>query len=131
MISEVKLIQFPFVEDDRGILTAIEGNSTIPFAIQRIFYIHGIQSERGGHAHSDTDQVLIAMHGSFRVKLFDGKDSVNYFLNNPNEGLFIPKLIYIEMDAFSKDSIGLVLANTNYDIKKSLRSKEEYLKFIQ
>jgi hypothetical protein len=129
-ISNVKMINLPSYIDDRGILTSIEEYIDIPFKIQRIFYLHHIEKERGGHAHIDTDQVLIPIYGNFKVTVFDGESSLTFSLNDATKGLYIPRLIYIDMSDFSRCAICLVLANTHYDIKKSLRKKQDYINYL-
>lgn len=101
-VSEVYWINLPSVHDNRGILTSVESGIDIPFKITRIFYMHHIISERGGHAHIDTDQVVIAISGSFEIELFDGKDKVNYFLADPTRGLYIPRMVFIRLYNFSE-----------------------------
>jgi len=76
------VIDLKTIADSRGALTAIEGAQDIPFEIKRIFYMHHVSSDRGGHAHIDTDQVLIPIHGSLRVKLFNGKETEEYVMND-------------------------------------------------
>jgi dTDP-4-dehydrorhamnose 3,5-epimerase-like enzyme len=88
--------------------------------------MHHINSDRGGHAHTDTDQVVIAISGSFTIKLFDGIDSVIFKMNDPIQGLYIPRMIFIELSDFSSDAVCLVLASTHYDIKKSIRNIDDY-----
>jgi len=126
-LKKVCLIDLPSHNDSRGILTSIEGSIDIPFDIKRIFYIHNVVKSRGGHAHRDTDQVLIAISGSFIVKIFDGHSSEIYILNDPKKGLYIPKMIFTEMYEFSNDAVCIVLANTNYNIKKSIRNREGFI----
>jgi len=126
-VSEVYWINLPSVHDNRGILTSVESGIDIPFEIMRIFYMHHVISERGGHAHVDTDQVVIAVSGSFAIELFDGNDKVNFFLDNPTRGLYIPRMIFIRLNDFSPDGVCQVLANTHYDIKKSIRNINDYL----
>jgi len=131
LLKKIKIIQLTSVTDDRGTLTVMEGTKEIPFEIKRIFFVHNILKERGGHAHLDTEQVVIAVHGSFDVELFDGKNYKNLHLNNPEKGLYMPPMIFITMTNFSPDSVCLVIANTHYDIKKSFRSKNEFISFIR
>jgi dTDP-4-dehydrorhamnose 3,5-epimerase-like enzyme len=130
-LKYVKWIDLPSQTDSRGILTAIESEVDIPIAIKRIFYMHHIVSPRGGHAHIDTDQVVIASSGSFRIELSDGTVSQTYEMNDATRGLFIPRMIFIRIFDFSKDAVCMVLANTHYDISKSIRSWEEYLKIMK
>ncbi len=125
-IASVKRVELPSVNDDRGVLTAIEGSKDIPFAIARIFYMHHVIQDRGGHAHRHTDQVLIAMSASFSVTVFDGRDRKKFILDNPTQGLYIPKMIYIELSDFVSGSVCLVLASDHYVMANSLRNIEAY-----
>ena len=130
-LEQVKIIDIPSFEDNRGILSSIEQNIDIPIDIKRIFYMHHIMEGRGGHAHIDTDQVIIPIFGSFNINVFDKTSSNIFFLNDPQKGLYIPRLIFVEMYNFSENAVCLVLANTIYDIKKSLRSKDDFLSYIK
>ena len=125
-IKELRWIDLTSVHDERGILTSIESSIDIPFEVKRIFYMHHIVSDRGGHAHRDTDQIIIAISGSFQIELYDGTERLSYRLDNPIKGLFVPRMIFIQLFDFSKDAVCLVLASTHYDIKKSLRNIEDY-----
>jgi len=130
-LKYVKWIDLPSKTDPRGTLTSIESELDIPISIKRIFYMHHIVSHRGGHAHIDTDQVVIAPSGSFKMELCDGMVSKTYEMNNAARGLFIPRMIFIRIYDFSDNAVCMVLANTHYDISKSIRNWEEYLKFIK
>lgn len=116
--------------DDRGALTAIEGSEDIPFSIRRIFYMHHITRERGGHAHIDTDQVVIAIHGSFRIRISNGTEFKEFIMNNPEQGLFLPRLTFTEFFNISEDAVCLVLANTHYDMSRSLRTYDSFIDFL-
>jgi len=129
-LDDIKFLDLPSVNDPRGILTSIESGIDTPFEIKRIFYMHHIVSERGGHAHTDTDQVIVASYGSFKVEFSDGSNSKKYVLNDPAKGLYVPRMIFIKLSEFSEGAVCMVLASTHYDIKRSLRSWEDYLKFI-
>ena len=129
-LKKVSWANFGVNRDPRGNLIAIEGEKTIPFSIERIFYMNKVIEDRGGHAHMDTDQVIIAINGSFKVALSDGNEKQVFEFNNSEKGLFVPKLIFIELFEFSSDAVCLVLANTHYDIKKSIRTWQEYVNYI-
>ena len=130
-LDAVKWINLPSSIDGRGILTAIESAKDIPFEIKRIFYMHQITANRGGHAHIETNQVLIGISGKFTLDISDGKTSQTHKINNPMKGIYIPKMIYINMLDFSKDAVCLVVADTHYDMKKNIHSWEEYLEIIK
>jgi len=119
------------VKDPRGCLSSLEGTMDIPIDIKRIFYMHHVTSDRGGHAHIDTDQVIIAMSGSLKLSLFDGKEKKEYLMNDCTKGLFVPRLVFIDLYEFSADAVCLILANTHYDIGKSLRNMTDYLKYLE
>jgi dTDP-4-dehydrorhamnose 3,5-epimerase-like enzyme len=129
-LDQVKFIDLPSHEDPRGILTSIEQNEDIPFEIKRIFYVHHIKGNRGCHAPIDTDEVLIPISGSFYVNVFDGVSSKTFFLNDLNKGLFIPRMIFLEMYDFSEDAVCLVLANTHYDADRYLRTMEDFKYYL-
>ena len=130
MLGQVTFMPLPSVEDSRGVLTAIEAFRDIPFEIKRVFYMHHIVQDRGGHAHRDTDQVVIAAAGSFSLEVFDGTDTRQFVMNDPTQGLYIPRMIFITMSRFDPGSVCLVIANSFYDMSRSFRSKDEYLRFI-
>jgi hypothetical protein len=125
------IIKFKDITDIRGSLTSIEGTLDIPFEIKRIFYMHNIKEDRGGHAHIQTDQIIIPVNGTFKVKLFDGINSTEYIMNDCSMGLYVPRLTYTDLYDFSNDAVCLVLANTHYDMSKSLRSMNDFLNYVK
>ena len=128
---ESNIVSFKTLVDGRGSLTAIEGTLDIPFEIKRIFYMHHVSSDRGGHAHIDTDQVLIPIHGSLKVKLFNGKESEEYMMDDCTKGLYIPRLYFTDMYDFAPETVCLVLSSTHYDMGKSLRSMDAYMSYLK
>ena len=130
-VPKARWIDLPSNRDSRGVLTSIESNINIPFTIKRIFYMHHIITDRGGHAHIDTDQVVVAAAGSFKIDLCDGEITKTYEMNNATKGLYVPRMVFMKLYNFSKSTVCLVLANTHYEISKSIRSWEDYLKIIQ
>ena len=128
---ESYIISFKNNEDPRGSLTAIEGALDVPFAIERIFYMHHVKEDRGGHAHIDTDQVLIPIHGSLRVKLFNGKETEEYMMDDCTKGLYIPRLYFTDMYEFTPETVCLVLSSTHYDMGRSLRSMDAYMSYLK
>ena len=130
LLSTVKWINLPSNTDSRGVLTSIESCIDVPFEIKRIFYMHHIVSDRGGHAHRDTDQVVIALSGRFIIALSDGHTKKIIEMNDPAKGIYIPRMIFIEMYDFSSGAVCGVLASTHYDITKSIRSWGEYAQEI-
>lgn len=126
-----KEIVFKSIFDPRGCLTSIEGEMDIPINIERIFYMHHVTDDRGGHAHIDTDQVLICISGSFKLKLFDGKETKEFLMNDCTKGLYVPRLTFTEMYDFTLDAVCIVLANTHYDMGKSIRNMDSYMSYLK
>lgn len=114
-----------------GALTSVEEKQDIPFDIKRIFFMHHVKEDRGDHAHIDTDQVIIPISGSFKVRLYDGKDSQVYEMNDCTKGLYVPRLTFQNLYEFTPDAVCLVLASTHYDIGMSLRSLDKYEAYIK
>jgi len=114
--------------DERGQLIAIESGIHIPFEIKRVFYIYGTQPNvpRGQHSHHKTKQYLIAVNGSCRVTLDNGRSKETYELNQPNIGLFQDSLVWGMMHDFSVDCVLLVLADQHYNEADYIRSYDEF-----
>ena len=93
--------------------------------------MHHILSDRGGHAHRNTDQVAIATSGAFLFNLSDGSSKESFRLDDPIKGLYIPRMLFIEIFQEAPDSVCLVLANTHYDKDQSIRTYQEFLEEIQ
>jgi dTDP-4-dehydrorhamnose 3,5-epimerase-like enzyme len=129
-VNRVYEIRFPTIQDERGFLTTIEGKSNIPIEVKRVFYMHKITKDRGGHAHIDTDQVIIAITGSFKVRVFDGINEEVYILDDCTKGIYTPRLTFCELYDFTPHAVCLVLANTYYDKTNSLRNREDYMKYL-
>ena len=130
MLDQVKIINLPSINDERGVLTAVESAQDIPFSIPRLFYMHHGVEDRGGHAHIDTAQIIIPISGSFKVTLFDGKSRQSHRLDSAVRGLYVPRMIFIELSEFLENSVCLVLASDHYDIKRSLRDLDAYTHYL-
>lgn len=119
--------------DHRGKLVALESDIDIPFEVKRVFYIYGTQPEvpRGQHSHHAIKQYLIAVNGSCKVTLDDGKEKTTYDLNKPNIGLFQDALIWGSMHDFSEDCVLLVLASGHYDDADYIRDYDEFLECVR
>ncbi|OUS14516.1 hypothetical protein A9Q93_07900 [Nonlabens dokdonensis] len=122
-----KIIDIPKITDPRGNLAVLE-KDTIPYKIERVYYLYDVPSDsyRGGHAHKECLELLIAVSGSFTVELDNGDHRVKVTLNKPNKGLLIPTMIWRELSDFSSGAICLVLASHEFDEEDYIRDKEIY-----
>ena len=131
-IDDVETISIPKIIDEkgRGKLSVIE-KSIIPFEIKRVYYLYDVPSDsfRGGHAHKNLFQFMIALSGSFEVKIDDGSNNTKVMLNKPNQGLLIPSGIWREMDNFSAGSVCLVLASEFFDESDYFRDYNTFLNY--
>jgi len=121
--------ELPKIHDPRGNLTFIESERQIPFTIRRVYYLYDVPggSERGGHAHLNLHQFVIAMSGSFDVVLDDGFGRKRVHLNRPYIGLYIPPMTWRELDNFSSGSVCMVLASEIYDEADYLRDYSDFM----
>lgn len=124
-----QLIQLPKINDPRGNLTFLEGGRHIPFEIKRVFYLYDVPGgeRRAGHALKTCHQFLIAMSGSFDILVDDGQTKQRYHLNRSYQGLYLPPLMWREIDNFSSGSVCAVLASESYQETDYYRSYAEFI----
>lgn len=128
-MADCRVIDFPRIHDPRGNLSFIEGMRHIPFEIKRVYYLYDVPGgeTRAGHAHKTCDQLLIAMSGSFDVTLDDGVARRLYQLNRSYVGLYVPRMIWREIDNFSSGAVCLALASTLYSENDYYRNYAEFI----
>ncbi|EAS20200.1 WxcM-like family protein [Flavobacteria bacterium BBFL7] len=126
---EIKIIDIPKITDPRGNLAVVEGD-TIPFKMERIYYLYDVPStsHRGGHAHKELRQLIIALSGSFDVVLDDGKEQKAITLNKPDKGLLIPTMVWRELENFSSGSVCMVVASMEFSEDDYIRDYSDFKK---
>jgi hypothetical protein len=132
--SKLALIDLvTFSDPTRGSLTVVQSNQDIPFPIARIFYIYGSPKhcERGAHAHRLTEQVFIAVSGSFSLDVTNVHDRRTYTITEPNRAVYVPSMIWALLYNFSSDAVCLVLTNTGYDPTDYIRDWDEYVSAVE
>lgn len=132
-LDECKIIELPKITDRRGNLTFIEGENHVPFNIKRVYYLYDVPGgeTRGGHAHKELKQFIIAASGSFDVILDDGSNRKRFHLNRSYYGLYVPKMIWRELDNFSSGSVCVVIASEHFDEQDYLRDYNEFKKLAE
>ncbi len=128
--NEPQIIDIPIVHDQRGNLSVVEGGDLVPFDIKRLYYLYDVPggATRGGHAHKNLRQLIIAASGSFDVVLDNGKIRQKFSLNRSYKGLYIPTMIWREIENFSSGAVCMVLASEHYDGSDYIYDYNEFLK---
>ena len=122
------LIDLPRFLDLRGNLSFIEENSHVPFTIKRVYWIYDVPGgeHRGGHAFRQTDELIIALSGSFDLNLHDGTMEYKFPLNRSYYGVIVPRMVWRMIDNFSTNSLALIIASTDYSETDYIRDFEEF-----
>jgi len=132
-LDECRIIELPVINDARGNLSYIEENRHIPFDIRRVYYLYDVPggATRGGHAHKDLHQLIIAMSGSFDVVLDDGAGKKRFHLNRSYHGLYVCPMVWRELDNFSSGSVSMVLASDYFDESDYFRDYSEFVDSVR
>jgi len=127
-----KIIELPKITDPRGNLTVAEANKNVPFDIKRTYWVYDVPGGecRGGHAHKQCLEFIVAVSGSFHVTLDNGKEKTTYLLNHPWQGLLVDTGVWRTLDDFSSGAVCMVLASEKFEEKDYIREYDDYLKYI-
>ena len=125
-------INLPKVEDIRGNLSFIEEKNHLPFKIARVYWIYDVPGGeyRGAHAFRETDELIIALSGSFDVVLNDGENENKFQLNRSYFGVYVPRMIWRKLENFSTNSLALILASTYYNADDYIRDYNSFIKEV-
>ena len=132
-IQNCNIVDLPKIHNRAGNLTALENNLTVPFEVKRVYYLYDIPGgeARGGHAHKELEQFIVAGSGAFDVLIDDGSNKKVIRLDRPDVGLHIVPGIWRELLNFSSGSICLVLASHKYDEADYLREYASFIKYLK
>ncbi|AKR42912.1 FdtA/QdtA family cupin domain-containing protein [Methylophilus sp. TWE2] len=129
-LEDCRIIELPKISNPQGNLTFVESNNHIPFDINRVYYVYDVPggAERGGHAHKELHQLIIAMSGSFDITLDDGKNKKKFHLARSYYGLYVCPMIWREIDNFSSNSVLMVLASNKYYEEDYYRDYDDFMR---
>ena len=118
--------------DRNGNISVVENGRDVPFNVKRAYYLYDVPGgeSRGGHAHKELGQLIIAASGSFTVTLDDGHVKRTFTLNRPYQGLYVVPGIWRTLDDFSSGAVCMVLASEKYDEADYIRDYEKFLRYI-
>lgn len=127
------VLHFQELGDENGKLISLAGKRNVPFEIKRVFYIYNSDPDvvRGKHANRESEFILINVSGKSKVRLTDGAEELIVELNQPQTGVYIPRMIWKDMYDFSPDSVLLVLSSARYDENEYIRDYEKYCAVMQ
>lgn len=127
-----RIIDLQKIIDPRGNLTVTEQFKNIPFDIKRVYWVYDVPGgeSRGGHAHKECKEFIIAVSGSFHVTLDNGNEKTTYLLNHPYQGLLVGTGVWRTLDDFSSGAVCLVLASELYDEDDYIRDYNEFEDYI-
>lgn len=127
-INLPQILQLPKILDRRGNLSFIEEKNHVPFEIKRTYWIYDVPGgeTRGGHAYKNNQEFIVALSGSFDVVLNDGESVKTFTLNRSYYGLYVPKMMWRQMENFSTNSLALILASTDFDINDYIYDFDEF-----
>lgn len=111
-----------------GFITVAENLKDLPFEIKRVYWTYYTPQDviRGGHAHKDLQQVIIAVSGIIEFNTEDkSKNKETFILDNPSKGLYLPKLVWRDIK-FSHNAVLLCLASEFYTEEDYIRSYEDF-----
>lgn len=128
-VYDCSIIELDKHHHEKGNITVVESGQTVLFDVKRAYYLYDVPGgeSRGGHAHRELQQLIVAASGSFSVTLDDGKVKRTVFLNRPYQALLVVPGIWRELDDFSSGSVCLVLASHVYDENDYIRDYSEFL----
>ncbi|MCX4547584.1 FdtA/QdtA family cupin domain-containing protein [Streptomyces sp. NBC_01387] len=129
-VKPTRLIGLEQHKDERGCVSVVESDHTAGFPVERVYFLHDLASgtSRGGHAHRQLEQLFIAAHGSFTIRLDDGHHQAEYELNDPGTGLYVGPMVWRDLSGFSDGGVCLVLASQHYEEADYYRDYEEFLR---
>lgn len=132
-LQNCKIVELPKITDHRGNLTFIESGRHIPFDIKRTYYLYDVPggAARAAHGHRNLHQLMISMSGSFDVTLDDGHDKKVFHLNRSYYGLYIPPMMWRDLDNFSSGAVCMVLASDFYDESDYFREYTDFLNAVK
>ena len=129
-LDDCRIIELPTIHRREGNLTPVEGGRQIPFEIARVYYLYDVPggASRGGHAHRELQQFLVSVMGAFDVVLDDGRRRKRVRLDRASYGLYLPRLIWRELEGFSSGAVCTVLASLPYAAGDYIRDRDEFLR---
>lgn len=132
-VYDCSIVELDKHHHEKGNITVVENGVSVPFGIKRVYYLYDVPGgeSRGGHAHKDLYQLIVAASGSFTVTLDDGKVKRTFLLNRPYQALMVVPGIWRTLDDFSSGAVCLVLASACYTEDDYIRDYDEFITYTK
>ncbi len=132
-VYDCSIVELDKHHHEKGNITVVENDISVPFSIKRVYYLYDVPGgeSRGGHAHKDLYQLIVAASGSFTVTLDDGKVKRTFLLNRPYQALMVVPGIWRTLDDFSSGAVCLVLASECYTEDDYIRDYDEFITYTK
>ncbi|GLC27492.1 sugar 3,4-ketoisomerase [Roseisolibacter agri] len=127
-LDDCRLVDLARFVSPEGSLTPVEGERDVPFPIERVYYLYDVPGgeARGGHAHRELRQLIVAASGAFDILIDDGHERRTIRLDRAFRGLLLPPMIWRELENFSSGAVCLVLASASYDEADYVREYDAF-----
>lgn len=127
-----RLIHLPRIADERGSLSFLQGQESIPFSVERVFWIWDVQPgmTRGGHAHRTCAEVVFPLKGAFTMHIDDGRSQAQVTMNDSTCGILIPAGVWCCLTDFEDGTLCLAVASQPYDAAGYINNHDDFLKEI-
>lgn len=125
-VKDCSIIDVPTFTDERGAISVMD--KELPFQVKRVFWLHHIVEgkDRGAHALLDSNEIMVAVHGSFVVDLDDTVNKVSILLDDPSKGLIIRPGVWFRTHSYKDDGVSLILAEEEYARDKYTYDYKEF-----
>lgn len=132
-VYDCSIIELDKHHHEKGNITVVENGVSVPFGIKRVYYLYDVPGgeSRGGHAHKNLYQLIVAASGSFTVTLDDGKVKRSFLLNRPYQALMVVPGIWRTLDDFSSGSVCMVLASECYTEDDYIRNYDDFIEYVR
>ena len=131
---KARLINLPKItEPERGSLTVVQRGEEFPFEIKRTYWTYDVPAGewRGGHAHKECKELILAVSGCFTLRLDDGHERQEFILKNPSQGVLVEDGVWRELHDFSSGAVCLVLASDEFDEADYIREYDDFLRYVR
>ena len=118
-VYDCTIIELDKHHHEKGNITVVENSFTVPFDIQRTYYLYDIPG----------DESFGAASGRVTGTLDDGKVRRSFVLNRPYQGLLVVPGIWRTLDDFSSGAVWLVLASHIKDEHDQIRDYQDFIRY--